>query len=279
VIKYIAISVVKNEERNISDMVGSVLNQTIPPRAFIIIDGGSTDRTQEILERLFKPYPSTLLLPLVVPDDPKLHKWENQRNATHLAVKVAETGTPDWEWLLTIDGDVVLPPDYVERLTSDLWRYVGIVSGVPHGGSVWRGRASNVARLYRRECWEQINGLAPVLHWDTWAILEAYRWGFLVRSDPTVKFIERRPSTRESLHEWYLSGWARHFLGFPLPHTVFAGLTHISENPPILGALVMFFTQLVLSVTGRRRPFDKDYYKKTRNIIIKEMKQRILEVL
>lgn len=45
------ISTVYNEEKNIDQFVTSILNQTVLPDEIIIVDGGSTDRTVECIQR------------------------------------------------------------------------------------------------------------------------------------------------------------------------------------------------------------------------------------
>jgi glycosyltransferase involved in cell wall biosynthesis len=49
--KVSVISTVKNEERNIKKFVDSLLNQTKKPDEIIIVDGGSTDKTYQILKK------------------------------------------------------------------------------------------------------------------------------------------------------------------------------------------------------------------------------------
>lgn len=58
------ISTVLNEEKQISFFLNSILVQTTPPKEIIIVDGGSTDRTAEIVDSFSKKHkvPITLLV-------------------------------------------------------------------------------------------------------------------------------------------------------------------------------------------------------------------------
>ncbi len=50
------ISTVKNEEKNINKFILSIINQTRKPEELIIVDGGSKDKTCEILKEYSKKY-------------------------------------------------------------------------------------------------------------------------------------------------------------------------------------------------------------------------------
>ncbi|MBA7669592.1 hypothetical protein ES703_77723 [subsurface metagenome] len=50
------ISTVLNEEKNIDFFIKSIINQSKKPDGFIIVDGGSTDKTYDILKKFSKKY-------------------------------------------------------------------------------------------------------------------------------------------------------------------------------------------------------------------------------
>jgi len=50
------ITTVLNEEDNIHEFIKSILDQTVLPREFIIVDGGSTDNTYKILKKYSEKY-------------------------------------------------------------------------------------------------------------------------------------------------------------------------------------------------------------------------------
>ena len=49
--RYVVISPVKDEERYIERTLESMVNQTLRPALWIIVDDGSSDRTPEIVQR------------------------------------------------------------------------------------------------------------------------------------------------------------------------------------------------------------------------------------
>ena len=54
--KYILITPVKNEEENLPNLIQSVVEQTIKPVLWVIVDDGSTDRSPEIIKEAQKKY-------------------------------------------------------------------------------------------------------------------------------------------------------------------------------------------------------------------------------
>ncbi len=49
--QYIVISPVKDEERHVETTIRAVLNQTLRPALWVIVDDGSQDKTPEIVGR------------------------------------------------------------------------------------------------------------------------------------------------------------------------------------------------------------------------------------
>jgi biofilm PGA synthesis N-glycosyltransferase PgaC len=51
------------------------------------------------------------------------------------------------------------------------------------------------ARIYRRECWEEIGGCLEELHgWDTYSDLRAQQFGWTTRGIPEIEIIQQRPT-------------------------------------------------------------------------------------
>ena len=90
---YIAITIAYNEEKYIRDTIESVLNQTIKPRLYIVVDDGSTDRTQFIVSE----YPVYYMRV----DEPKFHLGSmNMHRALVRGIKQATDLVPDWDFML-----------------------------------------------------------------------------------------------------------------------------------------------------------------------------------
>lgn len=254
---YIAVVAARNEERYIAHSIRSVLNQTVPPKACVLSDDGSSDRTPLIAagegaEVLYYRKPRYNM------------RGVNQAYALIAGVLTASYEVPDWEYLLKFDGDTIVPPNYVERLIAKMERdpKLGICSGMPYNEKIRLARASDAAKLYRRECWDDIQGLDILHAFDSHALLKAAQAGWRTRTIPTISFMEMRPSRKYGLDRWVLTGFARASFGLPLYHTVLAAAKNIRWGwPPIINVITTILAHIV-NPWPRTPNLDPDWVKR-----------------
>ena len=255
-LKYVALTSVRNEERFIKTTVNGVLSQTPAPDVYVVVDDGSTDNTSTILSGLSG-------VTVVRVDNPRHPtRGVNLAWALNAGVQKLTELVPDWNFMLKVDGDSVLPRDYFRKLLKHLHEnpYLGVTSGTPYDEKVWRGRASDGAKIYRRECFNDIKHFVPCNAFDTLAMLQAKRYGWVVESFPEIKYTQLRTWRRVNLGRWILSGRSRYFLGFPCWHTFLIGLVYLRDKPWIIGSLSMFMAHALTRIGGIRKPFPKEFY-------------------
>jgi succinoglycan biosynthesis protein ExoA len=104
-----------NEERALSACLDSVLCQTYADLEVLVVDGGSTDRTRDLVEE----YRSV---------DERVRLVDNPRRTPPAALNEAVLAMRS-DWLIRIDAHATVPPDYVERAMAHLrsgdWGGVG----------------------------------------------------------------------------------------------------------------------------------------------------------
>jgi len=254
-LKYVALTSAHNEEKLLSQTIESVLNQKPPPLVYVVVDDGSTNGTPTLIEKYPVQYIKT-------PEPRFPQGYLNKQRAFNMGAKFASRMI-DWDYMLKVDSDSVLPPDYVRKLIKIMEKHprIGLCSGVWEGGRMWVYRSSNGAIIYRRECWDELEGYDPIPAWDTHFILEAYWKGWCSVAFRHIRYKELRSSERENLWEWYKTGMARYFQGFPLIHTIGVGVIHMKLKPPLLGGLIMILTHLLYKLCNIKKPFSKSYYK------------------
>ena len=263
----------RNEERFIRQTVEGVLSQRPAPEAYVVVDDGSLDKTMDILSE----YHEVTVLRL---DNPRHStRGVNLAWALNAGVRRATELVPGWEYLLKVDADSVLPPDYFSRLLRRFEENprLGVTSGTPNDEKVWRGRASDGAKMYRRACWDSIKHFVPCNAFDTLALLQAKRYGWVVESFPEIKYTQLRTWRRGSLNRWILSGRSRYYMGFPTWHTFLVALVYLTDRPWILGSTSMFLAHLVTALGGLEKPFPAEYYEFARKYAMWETLERLHE--
>lgn len=198
--KYLIITPVKNEEKNIKYTIDSVINQTIKPINWIIVDDGSTDNTKEIIANTSNIYPwiNTILL--------ETQGKYNLSGGGEIKAFYKGLSTIDYtkvDFIGKVDGDVSFDKNYFKDLMEKflLNENIGIASGVCRH---FRGKklieekvhfkhVRGAARLYRVKCWKDMGGTFPSLGWDAADVYKARMLGWKTYSFsdlPVVHHVE-----------------------------------------------------------------------------------------
>jgi glycosyltransferase involved in cell wall biosynthesis len=164
-LKVSVIATVKNEAQAVRRLLDSLAAQTRPPDEVIIVDGGSTDGTVEVLEE----YAAGGVLPLKVLSRPGTNISQG-RNAA-----IAEATS---EIIASTDAGVRLSPNWLEELVSPFEEGVHVVSGffLPDPQTVFETALgatvlpvladvkpekflpSSRSVAFRKEAWERVGG-------------------------------------------------------------------------------------------------------------------------
>jgi len=271
--RIVIISPVRDEEEFIGKTINSMVNQTIKPVEWLIVDDGSTDRTLEIIQKAAQE-----------------HEWihietRQDRGKRAVGPGVVEAfyygyerlKTQDYDFIGKMDADIEFGEKYFETLLAFFAKdqYLGAASGKPflkEGETLVEERTNDemVAgqiNFYRRKCFEDIGGFVREVHWDGIAFHRARMEGWRTRSirHPDLNFIHQR--LMGSSHQGILHGrmrWGRgqYFMGTH-PLFVFAiGGYRIFEKPFLLGGLfiVMGYFKAMLESMPR---YDNPEFRKS----------------
>jgi glycosyltransferase involved in cell wall biosynthesis len=198
--KYLIISPVRDEEQYIVKTIESVIGQTIRPAEWIIVNDGSRDRTGKIIDEYAKQYPWIVAV----------HRADRGRRVAGSGVMEAfysgyeRVQSEDWEFIVKLDGDVGLEPDYFERCFRRFAEdsRLGICGGVLYceENGVLKldqqplSHVRGAMKLYSRSCWTAIGGLIKSTGWDTVDEVHAAMLGLRTRSFLDIKVIHYRPT-------------------------------------------------------------------------------------
>jgi len=196
--RYVIITPVRDEEAYLRFTIESVLNQSIRPSEWVLVNDGSSDNTGKIIE-----------------DAARKHSWIRPLHRSDRGFRQAGGGvvqafndaystltTSDWDFVVKLDGDLSFEPDYFERCFGYFKSEpkLGVAGGAIYhikGGQpcLERGPAFHVrgaTKIYRRACWEAIGGLLPAPGWDTLDEVKAQMLGWNTRCFADLQLIHHR---------------------------------------------------------------------------------------
>ena len=242
-LRYIVITTARNEEKTIGYVIQSVSNQTIKPSIHVIADDGSTDNTFELSKKYGADIYET--------NNPRYtYKGYNQALGFIGAINYATRLVPDWDFVLKLDADSVIPKNYMESIFEHFKKnsMLGIAAGIPLGASARHSRVTDGARVISRRCYEAIGGYHVMMAFDSHALLLANQYGFKTVTFEEIKYLELRPSKKYGIQAWIHLGMERKMMYLPLYHTFLASLKNgITGSPVILNFFFTFFGHLLSS--------------------------------
>ena len=271
---YILITPVKNEEKNLSHLIRSVINQTIKPSLWVIIDDGSADNTPNMIKKAREEYEwiQSIRLDSTVRDR-LLHLANVVKKGFDFALEYCRNNGINYNYLGNVDADVLLEKSYFESLIKKFeenpilglacggrWifdgnRTIHIKIRLPYGGAL----------LIRKECFEDCGGIPQSYAWDSVLNIKAILKGWEIKRFNDIRYFSLRPGySAEGLWKGNKEhGEEYYFLGFNLFHVLIKGLKMSFKRPyyPGFAYLYGYFKSLLLR---KKKINDKEiryYYK------------------
>lgn len=198
-VKYCLITCVRNEAEYLPATIESVLQQTVLPLEWVMVDDGSTDSSGAIIDNYAAKYPWIRAL----------HRKDRGHRAKGGGVEAFLEATTliargEWDFLVNLDGDLTFEPEYFQGCFDRFQNAprLGIGGGTileklegglkPDNAPSFHVRGG--AKIYRKECWEQLGGLICSLGWDTVDELKANQLGWATRTFPDLFLVHHRMS-------------------------------------------------------------------------------------
>lgn len=218
-----------NEEAFIALTLQSLLSQTLLPKKIVIVNDNSTDKTAEIVLDYAKENP---FITLVNKTSSAIHlPGSKVIQAFH---KGFETLDSDYDIIVKLDADLILPDNYFERISSIFEKdpKVGMAGGfafIEKNGD-WilenltdKDHIRGAFKAYRKELFLQMGNLKPAMGWDTVDELLAKFYGWKVVTDASLKVKHLKPTgANYNKTARYKQGEAFYTLGYGLLITTIA---------------------------------------------------------
>jgi glycosyltransferase involved in cell wall biosynthesis len=226
--KYVIITPVRDEAYYVENTIKSVVQQTILPSEWIIVDDGSTDGTSEILDR----YQDQVEWIKVVHRKNRGHRASGGGVIEAFYDGYSVVADKYWDYIVKLDGDLSFDPDYFENCFG---RFEGEPKLGLAGGTVCVVKKGQVkvdsdgdppfhvrgaTKIYRRACWKKISPLVKTPGWDTIDEVKANFHGWTTRTFSEFRLIQHKPtgSADGRWKNWFKNGRANYIAGY---HPIF----------------------------------------------------------
>jgi glycosyltransferase involved in cell wall biosynthesis len=266
--RYVVITPVRDEEKNIEATIEAVCSQTERPAEWVIVDDGSSDRTGEIADRLAAQ-----------------HSWIQVVHRQNRGFRKSGGGVmeafydgyhslrcKDWDFIVKLDGDLGFAVDYFERCFEHFRQDSELGIG---GGDIChmidgkltveenpRFHVRGATKIYRRECWEAIGGLWPAPGWDTIDEVKANMMGWKTYAFKELQLFHHRLTGLEEglFRDRVKHGVACYVSGYHPLFVAASCLRRLSQKPRVTGSIGIMYGFLKAHFTRPSRLNDRTYF-------------------
>lgn len=265
---YVLITPAHNEEEFIGKTMESMVQQTVLPLKWVIVDDGSTDNTREIIRPYIARYPWIEMVEIPPRQDRNFAGKVFAFNTGYEKVKHLR-----YEIIGNLDADISFDKDHFEflinRFSGDLTLGVAGTVFREHGYSSetdsFEGHkhVSGQCQLFRKECWNEIGGYIPHRAGgiDWMAVTTARMKGWKTESFREKWFFHHRhlgTAERSTLSSLFSYGQKDYYLGGHPVWEMFRVAYRCAKQPYLLGGISLGLGYCCAFVRRTPRPVSRD---------------------
>jgi poly-beta-1,6-N-acetyl-D-glucosamine synthase len=243
---YAIVTPARDEAENLPRLAACLIEQTVTPSAWIVVDDGSRDGSPDLVRSLGREHP---WIRLSSSGGTSLARGAPIVRAFHKGVERLEL-LPDV--VVKLDADISLAPDHFELLLRSFARddRLGIAGGAGYeeqSDGEWRQRHGTgpavwgACRAYRRECLREILPLEEHMGWDTLDLMKARLKGWSVEVLYDLPFRHHRAEGERDgarLKTYVIQGEGAYFMGYRVSYLTLRALYRALRSPSALGLLI-----------------------------------------
>lgn len=251
-VKYVVITPVRDEEAHLRLTIECMLQQTILPEEWIIVNDGSTDNTERIINEYADRHPWIV----------GVHRANRGfRKSGGGVVEAFNDGyerlrASAWDFIVKLDGDLSFEPDYFERCfrnfadTPELGVGGGVICYVVDGIKEFEDcpafHVRGATKIYRKTCWDAIGGFWPAPGWDTIDEVKANSLGWSTKSFRDLHLIHHRlTGSADGLWGGFVkNGRANYICGYHPLFMLGKCLLRLVQKPRVVGSVGLMYGYL-----------------------------------
>jgi len=252
----------------------SVVAQSIPPALLVVVDDGSTDDTNSILE----DYRSRMPYLRVVRRANRGRRSVGPGVIEAFYAGLETVAVDEFNYLCKLDLDLDLPPRYFELLMQRMEANprLGTTSGKPYfiaprtGGLIPEvcgdEMSVGMTKFYRVQCFREIGGFVRQVMWDGIDCHRCRMLGWIAESvnDEALRFIHLRPMGSSQKGIWtgrVRSGYGQYFMGTAPVYLLASAIFRFAKHPILIGSIAMLWGYLSSALRGVVRYDDLTFRK------------------
>ena len=281
--EYIIVSTARDEEKFIQFTLDAVIAQSIKPAEYVIVNDGSKDKTGEIIRQYSKLYPWIHTVDL---EDRGYYQYGTGIIQAFYA-GLEKIRSKNYEVVVKLDCDLSFDKFYFENLLRELTDNpeLGIVSGQTYckgknNKLIWEDapidHTVGPSKIYRRECFEEINGLIAVLGWDHIDEVAARMKGWRTKSYPAFKLLHHRTmgSRLGKLRGHMRHGRADYITGYHPAYFFAKTVYRLFSRPFVIGSVASLWGFAVPYMLKEKRIVDRSFIKYYRQEQLRKLTQK-----
>ena len=276
--RYAIITPVKNEVVHIRATIQSVIAQTILPVEWLILNDGSTDGTEGIVQEYVIQY--SWIRSININD---VFIDEMGARIAHLLMYGVTNLIQDYDYILKLDADVSFDPQFCEQILNEFNRNDKL--GIASGHLVYKGIIENIkfsdhtrgaTKFFKKECWNDIGGVYYTTGWDTICDISARTKGWNTQTlDYYFSHHKEEGIKKGTVKRHYWNGIYCGRVPYQPIYFIFRLISHIFDRPLILSTFAEIWGYLKSRFILKDKPFPLEVTRYYRNLQLKRLKQRL----
>ena len=189
-----------NEEAFLTQTLESLVAQTLQPTKIVVVNDGSTDGTQRIIDAFSAKYPYITSV-----STNSKSKHEPGSKVINAFDKGFEMLDGNFDVICKFDADLIFPQQYLEKISETFKTdsKIGMAGGfctIEENGT-WKvenltnkDHIRGALKAYRKTCFEEIGGLKNAMGWDTVDELLAQYNSWKIATDQALHVKHLKPT-------------------------------------------------------------------------------------
>jgi glycosyltransferase involved in cell wall biosynthesis len=279
---------VKNEEKMLYEVIESIINQTVKPVLWLIIDDGSTDNSPKIIQSYVSKYDwiKSVRLPHH-PRDIIFHVSYVYKYGFDFLLKYCGENKIEYNYIASLDADTMLETEYFEKILHkfETNKKLGIASGGLYHeidgklkiSTKVENFPSGTGRVWSKKCFFDTGGFSLEPSADSISNVKATLRGWDIQRFTEIQMVEKRlTSSAEGLWNGYKNnGYMAYYLN-KNPILVLLGIFQYTLRKPHYIGIAFLFGYIVPCIKRKERIKDREIREYYWNHRLSEYKKIII---